>query len=253
MRRGNRSEAQPLALTPARSTDPNAWPAYGSLSPGLPAAGAGLGEAGDWERARAAAPTRGRPQEAAEAPGYWALAAAADLQAAPAAESALPVDDGDLCLDRRQRPKNEAVGSRHSLRDQWGPGARTSAGRSLISSKRLSGPLVPRPRFCRSFFFGCRRKGTEKPLNAAEDGCDCTTPKKKSAGPLARPGKYRRRAANLPEGNSCCTAQGASSASTQCPHLRHNAMRNDRMSGMIRTLSSVQCKTPQPGRPDTNQ
>ena len=78
-------------------------------------------------------------------------------------------------------------------------------------------------------------------------------PKKKSAGPLARPGKYRRRAANLPEGNSCCTAQGASSASTQCPHLRHNAMRNDRMSGMTLTLSFLQGKTATLASPDTNQ
>jgi hypothetical protein len=59
---------------------------------------------------------------------------------------------------------------------------------------------------------------------------------KKSAGPRERPGKYRRRAANLPEGNSCCTAQDASSARTNCPFLGQIAMQNDRMSGMFLTL-----------------
>lgn len=239
-------------MTPVRSRDPNAGPAFGSPATGHPAAGAGPGAAGDWGRARAAAPAQGRPREAAEAPAYWARAARADLQAAPAAESAPPAVERDLCPDWRRRHEDGALGSRHSLQDHEGP--RALNGRKVLDLPET--PLWPpcsQAKVWPSALLWAQSEGGGKTSECRRGRVRLHTPEKKSAGPLARPGKYRRRAANLPEGNSCCTAQGASSAKTQCPHLRHNAMRNDRMSGMTPTLSSVQCKTRKSGHADTNQ
>ena len=126
------------------------------------------------------------------------------------------------------------IGGRGMRMGRWGHGipsgimgdpGRLTAGRSLICPKRLSGPLVPRPRFGRALFFGLNRKEAGKPLNAAEDGCDCIPQKRKVPDLLRGPASIAAERRTFQRGTAAA------------PHKvqavqRHNA----------RTLGIMQCE-----------
>lgn len=126
------------------------------------------------------------------------------------------------------------IGGRGMGMGRWGHGipsrimgdpGRLTAGRSLICPKRLSCPLVPRPRFGRALFFGLNRKEVGKPLNAAEDGCDCIPQKRKV------PDLFRGPASIAAERRTFQRGTAAAPHKVQAVQ-RHNA----------RTLGIMQCE-----------